>query len=516
MKAGQDGALDHHGELLPELSKSASKMNYRALLEAPLPKYEGNYPGDPLFTELGYFFLRRTMSSMFRTFEVTGTEKIPNDRGTLCAAWHTNGLVDPFSILLTHSKKFVVGGRHDLVTRPVLGFWARKFALQPVVRKAELLRGGCSDEDALRLNGRSLLNLATGISHGFGCALFPEGTSHSESHLIRLRTGPMRTVLAAAAHAKANDKNLPVIMPIGLHFRKRHLFRTDCWVEYTDPIEILADDLPADLVEAVKLGDWKEPPAESVIKLRDIVEERLTPLTPNRDTFSEVYRDGVIAHVKNRISGDSKMTWREEVLANRKLKSEPESEEVQVIATRIGDTLDQASLDGRDINSKGDGLRFASPFGTIVNLLKLVPMLAFLPTILLGLFPQMAMGRVLGDNTDEGLDARTSYQFLAGMFGSMGLWPILATVGIILGAIFSEEIDASFGIIWTDALGTGIVSIVAMYIIAWLGLILLFWISAKSFVIGWDSISDFSRFMRRRKTKSKVADDLLELHKLLL
>ena len=232
MQEGSDGARDHRGELLPELSRSATKMDYERLVNTPLPTFSKKYPGSPFFMEFGYFLLRRTVFSQFRTFEVTGQEKIPTDRGSMCAAWHTNGLLDPVTIFLTHPKKFVVGGRHDLVTRPILGFWARKFAVQPVVRKAELLRGGCSEEEANYLNGRSLLNLATGISHGFGCALFPEGTSHSESHLIRLKTGPFRTVLAAAAHAKAVGNNLPVLIPIGLHFRVRHLFRTDCWVEY--------------------------------------------------------------------------------------------------------------------------------------------------------------------------------------------------------------------------------------------------------------------------------------------
>ena len=189
MKSGSDGARDRHGELLPELSASATKMNYEKLVNTPLPKFNEKYPGSPFFMELGYFCLRRTFNSVFRTFEVTGTEKIPEDRGTMCSAWHTNGLLDPISIFLTHPKMFVVGGRHDLVTRPILGFWARKFAVQPVVRKAELLRGGCSEEEANYLNGRSLLNLATGISHGFGCALFPEGTSHSESHFIRVFSG---------------------------------------------------------------------------------------------------------------------------------------------------------------------------------------------------------------------------------------------------------------------------------------------------------------------------------------
>ena len=79
-----------------------------------------------------------------------------------------------------------------LVNHSILGFWARRMAVQPVVRQAELMRGGCTEEEAKYLNGRSLIRLSKGISAGFGGILMPEGTSHHESHLIRLKTGPAR------------------------------------------------------------------------------------------------------------------------------------------------------------------------------------------------------------------------------------------------------------------------------------------------------------------------------------
>lgn len=511
MKKGFDGARDHHGDLLPELSASATRMKYDKLMDAPLPTFDKNYPGSPFFTELGYFMLRRTMYSQFRTFETSGIENVPTDRGSMCSAWHTNGLMDPISIFLTHPKKFVVGGRHDLVTRPILGFWARKFAVQPVVRKAELLRGGCSEEEANYLNGRSLLNLATGISHGFGCALFPEGTSHSESHLIRLKTGPFRTVLAAAAHAKATGSKIPTLIPIGLHFRTRHLFRTDCWVEYGEPIELPHDQLPDELIETIGAGDWMEPPAEIVTGLRDQLKEKLEPMTPNRDTYSEVHRDSVIAHVQRRIENKPDLTWREEVLEVRRLKSEPASAEVQKIATKIGDNLDKFGLDARDINSNSDGLRGFSPTGAVVDLLKFIPFMLFLPTLILGMGWQIALGRFLGDRTDEGLDARTSYHMLFGMFGSMLWWPIMATVLTVFTVFYNAEFEydlvGMFGSeIWQEGL-----AIVAL----WVSVIIIFWISAISFANGWDAVSDFAKWIRRMKYNSTVSADIKELRDLL-
>lgn len=508
MKSGEDGAKDRHGDLLPVLSESATKMKFEKLMNTPLPKFGTNYPGSPFFMELGYFCLRRVNSVIFRTHEISGTENIPLDRGSMCTAWHTNGLLDPISIFLSHPKKFVVGGRHDLVTRPILGFWARKFAVQPVVRKAELLRGGCSEEDANYMNGRSLLNLATGISYGYGCALFPEGTSHSESHLIRLKTGPVRTVLAAAGHAKANGHKLPVIIPIGLHYRTRHLFRTDAWVEYGNPIELPVDELPDDLVEKLGSGDWSEPPAETVNKIRDTLREKLAPLTPNRETFSEVHRDGIIAHVRNNSQGKPTLTWKQEVLAVRELLSSPASDEVQSVAKKIGDTLEESRLDGRDINKTNDGLRGFSPMGAITNLLKLIPMLALLPIILVSIGPQVALGRALGDNTDEGLDARTSYQFLTGMFGSMLFWPIIAAIMIALYVGMGLDIGIDILTIYGESIFHKILAIITTFS----ALHIIFWISGVFFALGWDAFSDTARWMRRRKTAPMVSDDLKKLH----
>ena len=110
--------------------------------------------------------------------------------------------------------------------------------------QSRTLRGGCTDEEALHLNGRSLLALSSGIAHGFGCVLFPEGTSHSQSFMLRFKTGPVRTVLAAAALAKANDLPLPQLVPVGLHFRRREKFRTDQYIEFGDPINLTDDMIP--------------------------------------------------------------------------------------------------------------------------------------------------------------------------------------------------------------------------------------------------------------------------------
>ena len=166
-----DGAVDQNGDLLPILSKSSSNVNIQKLLDAPLPDFSKETPGSPFWTKFGMFLLQQVRYGLFREDHVSGIENIPIDRGNMVCAWHTNGLVDPMCIYVSHPHYFVLAGRHDLVTRPILRFWTKRMAFQPVLRKAELLRGGCTQEEADYLNGRSLLKLAQGIASSHSVAV---------------------------------------------------------------------------------------------------------------------------------------------------------------------------------------------------------------------------------------------------------------------------------------------------------------------------------------------------------
>ena len=128
---------------------------------------------------------RLAMNQQFRTIEVTGQEHIAEIAGILTVGWHTNGLIDPSTIFVTQPKMLVFGGRHDLITRPIIGPIASLSGAQPVLRQAELARGGASSEAGLRINGKTMLTLAECIAHGHGTALFPEGTSHEDSKMRR-------------------------------------------------------------------------------------------------------------------------------------------------------------------------------------------------------------------------------------------------------------------------------------------------------------------------------------------
>ncbi|MFQ3317817.1 MAG: hypothetical protein ACI8T6_001257, partial [Candidatus Poseidoniaceae archaeon] len=417
-------------------------------------------------------------------------------------------------IVLKHPNHFLMGGRHDLVTRPFLGWWTRKLAVQPVVRKAELLRGGCSEEEATQINGRSLMMLATGISAGFGCVLFPEGTSHHGSSLLRFKTGPFRTVFAAAALAKANEQPIPALIPVGLHFRRRDHFRTDIWVEYDSPLEIQGDEIPNDLVAAVAQGDWVEPAAENVYALRDALRLKLAPLTPNTHDWDEYHALHLLGHIEAQRANQPLLSWREEVEAARTFRTllQPpfpdekviDNSELPVIthpvitpAKAASGLLQAQQLDGRDLNTSATDLRKIRPLRSIPKLVRLPLSVALLPLFLFCFIPQMALGRLLGDSTDEGVDARTSYHFLAAMFGSLMLWPFMALGALGIEHMNHDSVELLIGFDWYSIYGATSLHETAARVTFLFALMPCFWLSGRTSALLWDDWCDLQRALRR-------------------
>jgi 1-acyl-sn-glycerol-3-phosphate acyltransferase len=501
MTHGEDGVTDSKGTLLPTLSKSASKMKIERLINTPLPTFSGKTPGSPFWTNVAYLLLRGTIGSQFKTFEVSGRDNIPTDRGSLCCAWHTNGLLDPSVIMVSHPRHIVIGGRHDLVTRPILGFWGRKLAVQPVVRQSELLRGGCSSELAAEINGRSLLKLSTGIAAGFGCFLFPEGTSHNESHLLRLKTGPMRTVLSAVALAKGQNKPQPVLLPVGLHWRIKHHWRTDAWVEFGEPIIVDENGLTDEMSEKMAGGEWVEPPREIVNELRDEVREKMAPLTPDAPDWETNRGWHLLGHLKARKNQKEIKSWKEEVLAAREirdnLKNNPQ-ENLLNIAIEAAQILETHRLDGRSLNAKGR-IRNAPVGGKILNIIFVIFAMIVIPISIITGGIQAAVGKKLGDINikNEGLDARTSYQFLASLFGSFFFWPPMAITAAILLNLFAVP----YFTYWFELFPQTPIGHFFSIFLAMIWLIPIFWLSVQITINGWDSLQNILKSRRERNLK---------------
>ena len=502
VQSGDDGAVDHHGDILPPLSKSASQIDVekieRRRRHASNP---GEHPGVSWFYNLVRGLCRMALKQQFRTIEVTGQENISEDAGILTVAWHTNALIDSSTIFVTQPKRLVFGARHDLLTRPIIGHIASISGTQPVIRQAERARGGASGESANRINSKTMLTLAECIATGNGSALFPEGTSHEDSKMRRLRTGPMRSVIAANSISHEKGTPTPHLLPVGLHYRVSWFFRTDAWFEYGPPISLDGAIHPEEERKRLLEGEWLEAPADRVNALRDKVRERLAPMTPDAETWDEHRTWHILGHARAIASGNRLNSWREEVLAARSIRDQIRDGDsnlasLQETANKVGTELHNAGLDGRALDSSG--VRKPSARENLAILPAILLAILAAPLTLFGSGLMILIAKVLGDNTDEGLDARTTYHFLAAMLGPMIMWPFPIAIFIIFAIVGP----------WT-------LSVVQIILIA-ISLPFAFHFSNKIALVAWDLhvISrDARRIGRLRRTSQSqgIGDDIDKL-----
>jgi 1-acyl-sn-glycerol-3-phosphate acyltransferase len=167
--------------------------------------------------------------------EVTGLGNLPETGGGIFVAWHPNALVDGALILGQFPGRIVVGARHGLFRWPLLGPLLRALGAVPVYRRRDLPDG--EDESRREANEKSLAAMAASVASGSFALLFPEGQSHDEPFPTELRTGAARLYYRAKEETGEGDP-VPGIIPVGLHYDRKHLFGSSALVSFHPPLQI--------------------------------------------------------------------------------------------------------------------------------------------------------------------------------------------------------------------------------------------------------------------------------------
>jgi 1-acyl-sn-glycerol-3-phosphate acyltransferase len=185
--------------------------------------------------------LRLVVRAFFRRVTVTGREHIPASGGGILVSWHPNGLIDPGLLLTQLPRQVVFGARHGVFRYPLLGTLMRQIGTVPIYRASDL--PNLDKAERAKANQQSLGALASEIARGSFSALFPEGVSHDAPHLLELKTGAARLYYQARAmqHAGDGDKKPAVIIPVGLHYDDKDLFRSNAMVAFYPPIELTGE-----------------------------------------------------------------------------------------------------------------------------------------------------------------------------------------------------------------------------------------------------------------------------------
>jgi len=146
---------------------------------------------------------------------IDGAERIPRDKPVVFVLNHPNGLLDPLVLRVATGRPAHFLAKSALFANPLGRLAMRAFGSIPVYRAHE--------GDTSR-NEESFARCRAELARGEALALFPEGTSHSDPQLRPLKTGAAR--IALSAEAEAGGRLGLEILPVGLYYERKSLFRS--------------------------------------------------------------------------------------------------------------------------------------------------------------------------------------------------------------------------------------------------------------------------------------------------
>lgn len=204
-------------------------------------------------------------NTFFRRIDIVGEENIPAEGPVIFAGNHPNALMDGWLLMARCGRwplHFMANAK--LWKYRALGRMLDATGAVPVYRHEE--------HDGEVDNSRAFDKLYEVIERGDCVGIFPEGVSHTESQLTKLKTGAARIALAVAARGKVKV----TIIPCGLNYMHRHRFRSQVLIEFGEPI----------VVGEEWVGDFASDERTTVRKLTDYLAEALAAVTLNAPDWS--------------------------------------------------------------------------------------------------------------------------------------------------------------------------------------------------------------------------------------
>ena len=183
--------------------------------------------------------IRGALRVFYRTVEVTGRENLGPKRGTILASTHPNSIVDPLLLGILEERQVTFCARDGLFKIPVFGALLRSVGAIPIARpedKAAPAAGNGGPEKKAD-NSKAFEAARAVLAQGGVISIFPEGKTHDNLKVHRLRTGAARIALDAEA---ASGWNAGVgIVPVALNYLVRQAFRSDVHVAFGAPIPVV-------------------------------------------------------------------------------------------------------------------------------------------------------------------------------------------------------------------------------------------------------------------------------------
>lgn len=218
------------------------------------------------------FLFRQISRVYFRKIEVSNPPD-PSIERRLFGANHVNGIIDPMLVMTSTWCRIAPLAKAPLWKIPGLSLLLRAAEAVPVVRRQD--EPGKSEG----ANDELFKTVAKHLSSGKNILIFPEGISHNEPYVVRLKTGAGRMLVGAYEQGLREL----TFQAIGLEFDERETFRSRVLVLFgpvrsvdevmgraEDPVHAITEQLREDLSDLVVEGEtWEE--KELVTRVAELI-----------------------------------------------------------------------------------------------------------------------------------------------------------------------------------------------------------------------------------------------------
>lgn len=212
----------------------------------------------PLFSPLS-----RLCAFGYYRMRYTGAP-VPAKGPVLLVANHPNSLLDPMLVVAAARRPVRFLAKSPLFSDRKISWLIKASGAIPVYRRSD-------DPSQMGRNEEMFRAVHAALAEEDAVGIFPEGISHTSPSMAPLRTGAARIALGAAAQM---GRSFPVV-PIGLTFRQKDVFRSDAMVVRGAPVEW--DDI----------AGRGESDAETVGILTGRIGEALQQVTLNLDEWRD-------------------------------------------------------------------------------------------------------------------------------------------------------------------------------------------------------------------------------------
>ena len=184
----------------------------------------------------------------FKAVEIRHAERVPGQGPVLLCINHPNNLVDSLLVGTVVRRKVHYLATAALFRHPVMARFLRRCGAIPVYRRQD-------DPTKMERNVDMFAACLAALAEGRVIGIYPEGTTHAEARVQRIKTGAARIALGyeAERQARGGGRRELTVVPVGLSFEARKAFRGRVLIAFGPPVPV-----------APHLGAYREDPAKAV------------------------------------------------------------------------------------------------------------------------------------------------------------------------------------------------------------------------------------------------------------